>query len=202
MGRQIDYPDGSTLVSSALTLAQIGVILQPLTIGMLGAVVPSPNTSPLVRLEWATQGQPFQPANEDVCYLRAVPLASPYANIRERTNLAAPDPNLNEQWNFTRVWLVTWILYGPNSLDLTRAVRDALYQDYFTNTLSLSQLFPVSEIQEPTRVPEKIQGQWFERCDLECEMYEFVTESILRQTVTTVEEIVSNDNGVIADIVA
>lgn len=201
MGRQIDYPDASTLVSTALTLAQIGAILQPLTIGMMGSPVPAPNSA-LVRLEWATQGQPFQPANEDVCYLRAVPLASPYANIRDRTNLASVDPNLNEQWNFTRVWLVTWILYGPNSLDLARAIRDSLYQDFFTNSLSLSQLFPVSEIQEPIRVPEKIQGQWFERCDLECEMYEFVTENILRQTVLTVEEIVSNDNGVIADIVA
>src|ERR1700676_2148596 len=102
MGASINYPDGTTLVSSALTIAQMNTIIQQLTLGMLGqAVTP---TSSLVRIEWPTAGAPFQEVSDDVCYLRCVPKDDPYNRIRERFNLSAADPNLEEQWNYTRAW--------------------------------------------------------------------------------------------------
>lgn len=198
----ITYPDSSTLVSSALTISPnggtLGKLLTALTLGMIGQKADV--NSPMVRLEWAPQGQPWQQPNEDVCYLRCAFDDDPYDKIRERTDLPNADPYLNEQWNYTRVWRIGWIFYGPNAVDYARIARSALYQEYFLEQLSLARLFPMSEIAAPMRIPEKIGAQWFERSDVECEMYEFVTENILRQTVSTAEVIVLDAEGVIADI--
>lgn len=197
MGASRTYPDGSTLVSSALTIAQINAILQPLTQGMLGQTVDP--ASSLVRIEWPTQGAPFQDVADDVCYLRCTPKDDPYNRIRDRFNLVDDASHLTERWNYTRAWAIHWTFYGPNSTDNARALRSALYQDYFTGQLELSQLFPVSDFPEPVRAPELIDAQWFERADFEAEFYEFVTETIARQTVLSVETIVNNDAGVVAD---
>ena len=203
MGQVITYPDNSVLISTALTVSPnggtLGALLVPLTLGMMG--LPADPNSQAVRLEWAPQGQPFSQPNEDVCYIRCTLKDDDYDKIRDRTNLPDADPNLNEQWNYTRVWAIGWIFYGPNAVDLARAVRSALYQEYFTNALAQSQLFPISEIAEPMRVPEKIGGLWFERADLECAMNEWVTENIERKTIATAEVIVlESPDGQIADV--
>lgn len=200
MGSSITYPDGSVLTSSALTLAQINALMQPLTQGMLGQAA-DPNSG-LVRIDWPSEGAPFPRRTEDICFLRCVPKDDPYNRIRDRAGVPGTEPNLTEVWNYTRAWNIRWCFYGPNSLDFARAARSALYQDYFTIQLSLSQLFPVSDFPEPVRAPEKENGQWYERVDFEAEMYEFVTETINRQTVLTVEVIAENAAGVIADITA
>lgn len=202
----ITFPDNSVLTSTALTISPnggtLGAILVPLTLGMMGLGVPVPDpNSMVVRLEWAPQGQPFGNNNEDVCYLRAIMKDDPYDKIRDRTSFTAPDPNLNEQWNYTRVWQIGWIFYGPNAVEFGRLVRSALQQEYFLNVLAQSQLFPMSDIAAPMRLNEKIGPVWFERVDLECEMYEFVTENILRQTVATAEvKVFESRDGQIADV--
>lgn len=198
MGQSTTYPDGSVLTSSALTIEQINTIIQPLTMGMLG--FSADTSSPLVRIEWPTQGAPYQDVADDVCYIRCVPKEDSYDRIRDRTTITAADPNDEEIWNYTRAWAIRWCFYGPNSTDRARALRSALYQDYFTEKLSLSQLFPVSDFPEPMRAPELIDGQWFERCDFEAEFYEFITETIARQTVLSVETIVEGIDGQIADV--
>lgn len=216
MGASVTYPDGTTLTSSALTIQQISAVLQPAISGMLG--ISDPENTPAVRIEYGPQGQPFSDITEDVCYFRCMPTEDPYTKIRERFNWGpngwgnaqfgvqpyggtlSGDPALSEQWNYTNAWKIRMTFYGPNSYDRARTVRSGLYQDYFTNLLSLSNLFPVSDFPEPVRVPDLLDGQWFERVDLEFEAYEFVTETIARQTVTSVEVELETSNGVFADI--
>lgn len=190
MGQTISYPDGTELTSSALTLAQINTLMVPIALGMLGqnSTAVDPNSG-LVRIEYPTMGAPFAKASEDICYVRCSPKEDPYDRIRDRVNSPNNSSSLEEQWSYTRAWAVHFTHYGPNSLDLARAIRSGLYQDYFTQALAQSNLFPVSDIAEVVRVPENINGQWFERADLEVEMYEAVTETILRQTVVSAEVI-------------
>lgn len=57
----------------------------------------------------------------------------------------------------------------------------------------------MSEFPEVRRMPEPFDKQWWERSDFSCEMYEFVTETITRQTVKSVEVIVEDAQGMIAD---
>ena len=137
---------------------------------------------------------------DDICYLSCVPTDDPYDRIRDRTNLSAADPNLEEQWNYTRAWRIHWCFYGPNSTDRARALRSALYQDYFTEALAESFLFPVSDFPEVVRVPELVNAQWWERVDFDAEFYEGVVETINRQTVVSVEVVVQDSEGEIADI--
>lgn len=217
MGNSVTYPDGTTLVSSALTVQQIGVVLQPISLGMLGLPIAADSSN--VRLEWPTQGQPFVTSpTVDVCFLRCVTKDDPYDKIRDRFSWGpngwgdgqfgrepfggtlSGNPALTEQWTYTRVWQIHWCFYGPNSTDNARALRSGLFQDYFTNLLATSQLFPMCDFPQPVRAPELIDAQWWDRSDFECEMYEFITETIQRQTVVSVEVIVQNPAGVVADI--
>jgi len=215
MGISITYPDGTTLVSSAWTLQQIEGIVQPLVCGMLG-IGDSVNTS-LVRVKYPVQGQPYQQITDDICYITCLPREDPYTRIRDKFNWGpngwgdeqfgqepyggtlSGDPALTEQWNYTNAWAIHFTFYGPNSYDRARAVRSAFYQDYFTAQFALSQLFPVSDYPTLVRVPEEINGQWIERVDFDVECYEFVTETINRQTVLSEEVILQNSTGVIDD---
>lgn len=199
MGEPVTYPDGSTLTSSALTIAQINGILQPLTMGMLG--IAADPASSRVRVEWPALGAPFQETTDDVCYIACTIKDDPYNKIRDRFNGEDVGEDLAEQWNYTRIWKIHWTAYGPNSEDSLRALRSALYQDYFTEALSNSQLFPMSDISDVVRLPELTNAQWFERADVECEMYEFITETINRATIASVEVIASESiAGQFADI--
>jgi hypothetical protein len=199
MGQNFTYPDGSTLTSSALTLQQISAMLQPIVCGMLG--VTDPSSTSMVRISYPTQGAPFQDVADDVVYINCKPKDDPYDRIRDRASFSDPDnPILNEErWNYTRAWAVHLCFYGPSSLDRARAVRSAFYQDYFTEELAQLDLFPIPDAPPPVRVPEELNGQWFERCDFEADLYEFVTETITRQTVKSVEVIVEEPAGEVAD---
>ena len=220
MGSAITYPDGTELLSSALTLAQINAILWAQTMGALGYVTPgqpADPTSSKVRTQWPTTGAPFQQVTDDVCYVSCLLVDEPYDKIRDVGPLSpvgwgqdgwgnswggtAEGPQFTEQWSYTRVWEIKWCFYGPNSLDLSRALRSALYQEYLTTQLGSSNLFPVSDFPEAIRVPELINAQWWERVDFKCLMYEFVTETINKNSVASVEVIVSDGEGnKIADI--
>lgn len=198
------YPDGSVLVSSALTVTAMQEILQPLVLGMLGQPTPAP-TSPLVRFDWpGTAGAPFGKQTDDMVYVACTLKDDPYDKIRDKANQTGPNnsnPALSEVWNYTRVWEIKMVLYGPDSFDYARAVRSALFQDYFCEALSLDQLFPMSDFPEVIRAPEEINKLWYERSDFSFELYECVTESILRQTILSAEIIVEESlAGEIADV--
>jgi hypothetical protein len=192
------YPDGTILVSDALTLDQINSFMFALTQQALGQPV-DPNSG-LIRIEYPADGAPFAQNDQDVCYLSCMSENDPYNRIRDRVDSPNDEQFLTETWTYTRSWRIHWCFYGPNSMDSARMLRSAMYQDYFTNQLQDEQLFPVSDIPEPVRAPEIINKQWFERVDLNVEMYEFVTETISRQTVLSTEVIVEVPTAKIADI--
>jgi hypothetical protein len=96
---------------------------------------------------------------------------------------------VTELQNYTRTWTWHWTFYGPNATDHARMTKSALFQDYFTGTLALQQLFPVSDYPSPIRAPELVNGQWYDRSDYEAVAHEWVTETIIDQTVGSVEVI-------------
>lgn len=191
------YPNGQSLQSSALTVSQINILLQALTCGMVGVNPPDPSQ---VRVDWPTEGQPVTDSPvEDVCYLRAVIEDDPYDKLRDQVSsggsLLPPSPTpVTYTWTYTRVWSVSWIFYGPNSLDRATALRSALFMDYFADQLSLSNLFPNPDNQAPTRVPENLNAQWWERSDFSCQMNEFVTETITVPAVVSVPVTVQSED--------
>ena len=189
-----NYPNGQTLVSSALTQQQISAIVQGITYGMLGLSVPPPSSYQPVSVNWQTQGQPFMaapssslptsPGGVDECYVACVTQDEDYTKIRNRT-YSGSGPIL-ETWVYTRGWRVSWVLYGPNATDRARMIWSAMFMDYFNDQFNLSNIYPISEFQEPTRVPEEINKQWYDRADFSINCYEQVTETIYDGQVTSV----------------
>jgi hypothetical protein len=118
--------------------------------------------------------------------------------VRDRT-FSGTGP-VTETWGYTRGWRVAWCLYGPNSTDRARMIHSAMFMDYFNDVLSLSNLYPISDPPEPTRIPEQTNSQWFERADFHIIMYEQVTETIEDGAVTSVEVKVYDKDGLAADI--
>jgi hypothetical protein len=192
------YPNSQILVSSALTKDQINAIIVPLTQGILGLSVDA--NSGAVRTDWGTEGQPFAEVSDDICYIACVTDDGPYNKVRDKVATQNDDGSVTQNWAYTRIWKISWVLYGPNSTDRGRAIKSGLFMDWVCATLSLSQLFPVTNYEEPRRVPELINGQFWERVDYAVTMYEFVQETITDQTVLSVEVIGNDNSGTIFDV--
>ena len=193
------YPNGQALVSSALTPTQMNDIIQLLTCGMIGVNPPDPAQ---VRVDWQSEGQPFiARPGQDVCFISCVPFDVDYSKVRDRT-FTNTNPTVTENWNYTRGWKVAWALYGPNSTDRARMIHSAVvFMDYFSDALSLSNLYPVSDPPQPTRMPEEFNAQWYERADFHVIMYEAITETIQDAVVTSVAVAVNTkDESPAADI--
>jgi len=189
------YPNGQTLVSSALTPPQMNVLLQTLTAGMIG--INPPDVSQ-VRVDWPTQGQPFEDVGTDIAYISCVPKDVEYTRIRERV-LSQAGSTLTENWTYTKGWRVSWVFYGPTSEDRARQVRSAMFMDYFNDQLSLNNLYPLPDPPEVIRSPQLINAEWWERADFYIDMYEAVTEAITDGVVTSVEVKLNTTDGLVAD---
>lgn len=179
----VQYPNGQTLTSTALTVPQINIIVQAQTCGMLGI---NPVDPSLVRCDWQAQGQPdVALPSQDSCYISCVTHDVEYSRVRDKS-YSGTDA-VTETWVYTRGWRIEWVCYGPNSLDRIRQIHSALFQDYFNDQFALSQLYPVSDPSEPVRLPENHNAQWYDCSRFHCVFYEQVTETIVTPAVLSVE---------------
>jgi hypothetical protein len=153
-----------------------------------------------VRLDWAAEGQPGFTIGNDYCFLRCVERDDPYNRIRENGPLTLINENTFSQiTTWTRCWDVTWELWGPNSTTRGNWIRDGIQLDWASDILAGSNLFSVPDIARIERVPQNFQDQWWETAYLTCEFNEFVTQTLTTQAGASVELIVSDPSGVLAD---
>jgi hypothetical protein len=189
-------PTGQVLTSTALTPIGIEQIFATLTCGMLGIIPPDYS---LVRVGWQTLGQPFQTVNNDICYLSAVEVDDNYNRIRDQKDVPNNIQSVTTIITYTRVWEINWCLYGPNSFDRARQIRDSLFLDWTHDALVPSDLYLVSSVERPLRAPEYFQAQWWERVDLKARFNEGVTDTITYQTVISAE-VIGFDNETVGEI--
>ena len=143
------YPNGQVLTSTALTKDTATALLQLMTCGMIGV---NPPDFSRVRVDWPTEGQSVADTpQQDVCFISAVPNDTDYSRIRDRVRTGSRPGPLVYTWQYTRGWRFSWVAYGPNSTDNLRAVRSALFQDYFNDLLSAANLYPLSDPPEVIR---------------------------------------------------
>lgn len=191
-----NYPNGQTLTSTALTVTQLNILVQQLTCGMIGIIPVDPAQ---VRVDWQSQGQPdVALPSQDSCYISCVPENVEYRAVRDRT-YSGTGP-VTETWVYTRGWRFSWDLYGPNSADRARQIHSALFMDYFCEQFELSNLYPVLDPAEPTRLPIEHNAQWYEHSHFSCVFYEQITETIQDAVVTSVEVKVYDSTGQVADV--
>lgn len=172
-----------------LTPFAIQSVLQAATLAALGL---SPTAFNLVRVDWQTQGQPTGTVNDDITYLRALEVDNPYNRVRDVQTLPNDSQTVLQLTTYTRVWEIAWTLYGPNSFDHARILRSAMFQQAIHDELALWQLYLVTDVQAPQRVPEYFQGQWWERVDFSVLLNEAVSETLVIGSVESVEVIIED----------
>lgn len=195
------FPNGQQLTSTALTPDALLAIYQTLTARMLG-LNPQSDTDPAyaaVRLDWPTGGQPGWAISDNIAFLAAREEDADYSKIRDVQRSANDAASLVSTWTYTRVWRVEWAFYGPNAFDQARAVNDALYLDWPSDSLAPERLYLV-ECGRPRYAPELFSGQWWKRADLSATFNEFVSSSIIDPTMASAEVLVYTEHGLEADV--
>lgn len=193
------WPDGSMLSSTALSDGVASQVMQALTAQALG-ITGTMNQQSQVRVAWQTQGQPFEDVSTDICYIFMIERGGEYDRQRNElfgTQTATQIPLIQ---TYTRIWECRWMFYGPNSFDHARLMRSAIFTDYFRWQLRPFSMYPVAPFDNPLRVPEVINGQWFNRSDMRGLIYEQVTETRTVNLVASVPVVVNDANGTLADI--
>jgi hypothetical protein len=200
------YPDGTQLVSSALSPDQAQQAFQHLIAEILGY---APDTDPatayyFVRVGWQQEGQPAWKITEDVCTLHVTLQDDPYARVRDNgyEMTGSPADVLTNVSGSTQIWKVALLIVGPNCALNARLILTALAEfDWASEELSAQNLYPVVAPPRPIYSKENFQGQWWPRADVEFLCNEAVTETLAPLIpAESVDVTVYTDTGLTTEI--
>lgn len=187
----------------------IGSLIDPLQVfisnkatatAAIQAVISDPTVWYKSRVGWQTKGEPAPPIDDDTVTVICKAIDNEYSRLHDNIWVPTSGNFVKMVDVFTVTWRTSWIFYGPNSWKNARLVKSGLLKAPFIDALlAQSNLYVNPSIEEPQRVPEKRQGQWWERVDLVAEFNEQVTETITIGTVRSVEVQVFTKDGKILD---
>ena len=185
-----------------LTLKQIEKLFWNATTQMLGLDPALPINASKVRIAWPTDGAPAWKKDEDVTFIRIGDADDPINILRDTVTTQQDADNANQATTYTRVLIVHFVCYGPNSFDNAFMIRNNLYKQQYRNLLSDKNIYLIPQINSPVRSPESFNGQWWERTNMMAKFNELIS---FDQTVpyfksATVEVTNQNDRGVIVNI--
>jgi hypothetical protein len=188
------FPNGTSLVSSALTPDSLATIIQAIVAQILGFdPVINPNGAfSAVRVSWPVDGQPAWGIDEDVCFVRATQQDNAFSRSRDET-FTPGTPSIPVAMGYTQTWDVHLALYGPSCADHARLILSAFSLDWVKDLLFASNLYPLPWPGRPVYAPELFQGQWWKRADLSLEMNEQVAET------TTVQQAAFASVGIVTN---
>ena len=160
-----------------LKLKDIEDFFQEITCEMLGIDLSKKENQSKVRIAWPTGGAPGWKINDDICFLRITPVDDKLA--RELNICYDPvkndEPYAKKQVGYTRVHKINWTLYGPNSYDNADVIRHMIFDFDYMKKFKEKNLFLITDVPMPTRLPEYYNGQWWERTDFSASFNEGVT---------------------------
>jgi hypothetical protein len=199
------FPNGDTLVSSALTPDSLATLIQALVAQILGFDPADPTQQSAafssVRVGWPEQGQPAWEISEDICIIRADLEDDPYSRVRDGIWGLNNAESLTKQMGFTQVWNAHLTLYGPNCADHARLILSAMADlDWVHDSLAGNSLYLIVGPNRPTYAPEQFQGQWWKRADLSLKFNELVTESTTVSSADGVDVTLLKENGLTTEI--
>jgi hypothetical protein len=175
--------------------------MQDMTLRILG-IDPAADTAAYskVRIGWQTEGQPAWSVDQDVVILRSVEDEDDINQLRDFKTRFLDGVQVSTTTTYIRVWKIFWVIYGPNAFDNGRKIRSGLLQDKYHDLMTAVNLYLVTALATPRRVPELFAAQWFNRVDFEARFNELTTESDTVGTIASAEVILETADGVVADI--
>lgn len=159
---------------TVLTLKQIEDIFFTETCKMLNLDPIAPENQSKVRLAWPTDGSPGWGIDEDVVFLRITPQDDKIARHFDVLYNTDESDYALRQIGYTRVHKIDWTLYGPHSYDNADLIRYKVLSKEFLEDFRASNLFLITDVTMPVRIPELFNGQWWERTDFQASYNELV----------------------------
>lgn len=193
-----NFPNGQSLVSSALTPDQVQGIFQDVIAQILGFNITSQANQAYaaVRVDWPTGSQPAWGITEDVCFVAATTENEPFARWRDELYNPNDSESLTQDMAFTQVWRVRLLFYGPNAADHAQLVLSALTFPWVRDILTAANLYMVAGPDRPTYAPELFGSQWWKRSDITGLLFnELATQSTTVSSAAGVDVTIETDTG-------
>ncbi len=172
-----------------LKLKEIEDFFQEITCEMLDIDLSKKENQNKVRIAWPTGGAPGWKIEDDICFLRITPVDD--AMTRELNICYDPvkndEPYAKKKVGYTRVHKINWTLYGPDSYDNADIIRHLIFDNEYMNKFKKKNLFLITDVPMPTRLPEYYSGQWWERTDFSATFNEGVTRESKVPYITNTE---------------
>jgi len=164
------------MADQVLKLKEIEDFFYDITCEMLEIDLSKEENQSKVRIAWPTDGAPAWSIDEDVAYLRITPQDDKMA--RQQNIIYNPHEQdkayAKKQTGYTRVHKINWTLYGPNSYDNADVIRHLIFDYDYMEKFKTKNLFLITDVPMPVRVPELYNGQWWERTDFSATFNEAV----------------------------
>lgn len=182
------------MADTILTLQQIENLFQNMTTVILGLDPSLPANQDKVRIAWPTTGSPAWKIKDDIAFIRVTQEDNSIA--RHQDILYKPNDNLSavKEIGYTRVHKVDWTLYGPNSYNNADLIRYSIFSSDYTEQLKANNLFLITDISLPVRLPELYNGQWWNRTDFSATFNELVVRRTSVPYITDINWQIIKDN--------
>lgn len=158
-----------------------------------------------IRFPWGTDFKreqsdtaPTWKRNEDVCFIYELPQDGSYNGLSDISyELDESKRDFIEVDEHTDIYTVIFANYGPNAYEYARDIRDGFKRERIREYLKKHHFFVVPPIQAIKRVPELVNGQWWNRVDVTVVFNEYVRreEPIKSIESVTVNAITVTNNG-------
>lgn len=164
------------MADQVLKLKELEDFFVQITCKMLNIDPTTPTGKGKVRKTWPTGGAPSWKIEEDIVFLRITPIDD---KLARQLNIIY-DPNKDDNTiadkkiGYTRVHKIDWTLYGPNSYDNADIIRNLIFDFDYMLEMKKKNLFLVTDVSMPTRLPELYNSQWWERTDFSATFNEAV----------------------------
>lgn len=162
------------MADTVLTLKAIEDIFFNLTCEVLGIDTTLPENQGKVRIAWETNGAPSWGIDDDVVFIRITPIDDTLTRHQDIIYNQKDSATASKETGYTRVHKIDWTLYGPNSYDNADLIRFNIFAEEYSNKLALNNLFLITDVPMPTRLPELFNSQWWERTDFSATFNELV----------------------------
>lgn len=137
-------------------------------------------------LKYSGNTAPYWNRDDDVCTITLLPQDDSYNRNRDRKYIDKGGRDLIQVEEHTDVHHVLFANYGPNAYECARDIRDGLFREDVRRYLKQNNFSLVTDVPSILRIPELVNGEWWNRVDCSAVFNEYVR----RETpINAIEEI-------------
>ncbi|WP_427112436.1 phage neck terminator protein [Megasphaera sueciensis] len=118
-----------------------------------------------IRYEYPTEGAPDWNITDNIVFINSQELSDEYARLPFTRYVNQDDTVIAERVR-TRVWKVLFTSYGPDSYDMSNALRDGFISEAITRKMTPSGVFLIPNWPNCIQANEMWAGRWWQRWDL------------------------------------